>query len=73
MRGILDAMLTKDFAHLPHTDDERLQAAYSALKALDKLPPSVDALAKLTGVDEARVRAWLAVRELHRPSCQNVL
>lgn len=42
-------MPTKDFSGLPHTDDERLQAAYDALVSLDKLPPSVDALAKLTG------------------------
>lgn len=41
-------------------DDERLHAAYVALSAIDKRPPSVDELAAFTGVDVERVRAWVA-------------
>lgn len=54
------AMPNKDFSGLPHTDDERLAAAYAALCAFDGRVPSADALAKLAGVSVEAAGAWLA-------------
>lgn len=55
--------MPKDFSHLPHTDDERLHAAYVALSAIDKQAPTVRELAAFTGVDVETVRAWVANQE----------
>lgn len=55
-------MPTKDFTGLPLSDDERLDAAYAALRAFDGRVPSADALAKLAGVSVEAAREWLAAK-----------
>lgn len=56
-----------DFPRDLPTDDERLDAAYAALRAFDGRVPSADALAKLAMhsacVDVARAREWLVAHE----------